>query len=177
MVLRSAKLYILGISWPLHTSSEVHETRISASHSACLRDLSSSLPCVEKARPQSQSPPNILSDMSAKPSTGVRFYIPDTLRNWPWPRRLNPHYAVCKAESAAWCESFKAFSPKAQNAFNRCDFSKQPFLRQTTHIDHLPLFTDLLASLAFPRLDKGDFFPHPRLWSCSSIIRWMSYRL
>ncbi|KAK7688467.1 Delta(6)-protoilludene synthase [Cerrena zonata] len=65
----------------------------------------------------------------------THFRIPDTLRSWPWQRHLNPHYAICKSESAAWCESFHAFSPKAQHAFNRCDFN-------------------LLASLAFPLLDK-----------------------
>jgi hypothetical protein len=49
--------------------------------------------------------------------------IPDTLRYWPWARDINPHYEECKRESAAWAESFKAFSPKAQIAFNKCDFS------------------------------------------------------
>ncbi|KAJ7835226.1 terpenoid synthase [Mycena leptocephala] len=65
----------------------------------------------------------------------AQFCIPDTLRNWPWPRQLNPHYQVCKEESSAWCESFHAFSPKAQKAFNRCDFN-------------------LLASLAYLSLTK-----------------------
>jgi hypothetical protein len=61
------------------------------------------------------------------------FYIPDTLRNWPWPRSINPNYEVCKAESSAWCESFNAFSPKAQKAFNACDFS-QCFLPSLSEI-------------------------------------------
>ncbi|KAJ7798178.1 terpenoid synthase [Mycena leptocephala] len=61
--------------------------------------------------------------------------IPDTLRSWPWPRHINPHYAVCKAESSAWCEAFKAFDARAQKAFNRCDFN-------------------LLASLAYPLLNR-----------------------
>ncbi|KAJ7120736.1 terpenoid synthase [Mycena crocata] len=73
--------------------------------------------------------------MPAKVLEPTQFYIPDTLRNWPWPRNLNPHYGVCKEESASWCDSFHAFSPKAQKAFNRCDFN-------------------LLASLAYPLLDK-----------------------
>ncbi|KAF8870958.1 terpenoid synthase [Infundibulicybe gibba] len=46
--------------------------------------------------------------------------IPDLLRNWPWPRQINPHYFVCNGESTAWCEDLKAFSPKSQDAFNRC---------------------------------------------------------
>ncbi|KAM7218649.1 Isoprenoid synthase domain containing protein [Rhypophila decipiens] len=49
--------------------------------------------------------------------------LPDTLRNWPWPRTINPHYEACKRESEAWIESFRAFSPRAQKAFNRCNFN------------------------------------------------------
>ncbi|KAJ7720443.1 terpenoid synthase [Mycena metata] len=65
----------------------------------------------------------------------MSFLIPNTLRSWPWPRQLNPHYSICKAESSAWCEGFKAFDARAQKSFNRCDFN-------------------LLASLAFPLLNK-----------------------
>ncbi|KAJ7776404.1 terpenoid synthase [Mycena metata] len=65
----------------------------------------------------------------------MTLLIPDTLRSWPWPRQLNPHYAICKAESSAWCEGFRAFDARAQKSFNRCDFN-------------------LLASLAFPLLNK-----------------------
>ena len=54
----------------------------------------------------------------------AKVFIPNTLARWPWPRRINPHYATVKKESAAWTASFGAFSPKAQHAFNRCDFSK-----------------------------------------------------
>ncbi|KAF8884017.1 terpenoid synthase [Infundibulicybe gibba] len=75
-------------------------------------------------------------ERSSKPHPTPYLRIPDTLRNWPWPRHLNPHYSICKTESAAWCEAFRAFSPKAQDAFNRCDFN-------------------LLASLAFPLLNKA----------------------
>ncbi|KAJ3748509.1 terpenoid synthase [Lentinula detonsa] len=59
------------------------------------------------------------------------FILPDTLCRWRWNRKLNPNYEKVKAESKAWLESFHAFPPKAQNAFNRCDFN-------------------LLASLAYP---------------------------
>ena len=56
--------------------------------------------------------------------------LPDTLRDWPWPRSINPHYKVCKAESEAWVEPFEAFSTNGQQAFNSnysswsrsCDF-------------------------------------------------------
>ncbi|RDW85332.1 terpenoid synthase [Coleophoma cylindrospora] len=50
------------------------------------------------------------------------FRIPDTLACWPWQRAINPHYEICKRESIEWLESFHAFNPKAQDAFNRCDF-------------------------------------------------------
>ncbi|KAI0784430.1 terpenoid synthase [Abortiporus biennis] len=65
----------------------------------------------------------------------VVFHIPDTLRNWPWPRSINPFYEECKKESEEWCEAFEAFSPKAQKAFNLCNFN-------------------LLASLGYPLLNK-----------------------
>ncbi|RPD59287.1 terpenoid synthase [Lentinus tigrinus ALCF2SS1-7] len=65
----------------------------------------------------------------------MTFRLPDTLAKWPWLRLLNPHYAEVKAESSAWLESFHAFGPKAQKAFNKCDFN-------------------LLASLAYPLATK-----------------------
>ncbi|KAI0052749.1 terpenoid synthase [Auriscalpium vulgare] len=65
-----------------------------------------------------------------------KFYIPNCLENWKWPRALNPYYEEVKAESAAWARSFGAFSPKAQHAYDRCDFNK-------------------LACLAYPLLDKA----------------------
>ncbi|KAG1847826.1 terpenoid synthase [Suillus subalutaceus] len=51
-----------------------------------------------------------------------KIFIPDVLARWPFPRRLNQHYSKVSAESSAWLESCKAFSPKAQQAFDRCDF-------------------------------------------------------
>ena len=54
----------------------------------------------------------------------TRIFIPNVLARWPWPRRLNPNYAMVKKEADAWMTSFQAFNPKAQDAFNRCDFSK-----------------------------------------------------
>nr|BBH51503.1 putative sesquiterpene synthase [Clitopilus sp.] len=63
------------------------------------------------------------------------FTIPDTLRNWPWKRVLNPHQKVCEEEAADWMRSCGAFTPKSQNAFDRCSFG-------------------LLGSLAYPRLGR-----------------------
>jgi Delta6-protoilludene synthase len=56
-----------------------------------------------------------------------RYYIPNNLDQWKWPRHINPHYAEVKAESAAWAKSFEAFSPKAQEAYDRCDFSTNSY--------------------------------------------------
>lgn len=89
--------------------------------------------------------------------------IPDTLVNWPWPRTVNPHYERCKAESTAWLEGFKAFSPRAQKAFNRCDFSKWLYAEErkkkgsssAAEVDMSCL--GLLSALAYPRLDQGGF--------------------
>ncbi|KAJ7071622.1 terpenoid synthase [Mycena amicta] len=68
-------------------------------------------------------------------TAGDILTIPDTLQVWPWPRAINPWYAVCKEESAAWCEAFKVFGPKAQQSFNRGNFG-------------------LLGALAYPLLNR-----------------------
>ncbi|KAG1886764.1 terpenoid synthase [Suillus subluteus] len=52
-----------------------------------------------------------------------KIFIPDILTRWPFPRRLNQHFSKVGAESSAWFESFKAFSPKAQQALDRCELS------------------------------------------------------
>ncbi|KAF7317857.1 Terpene cyclase [Mycena kentingensis (nom. inval.)] len=61
--------------------------------------------------------------------------IPETLRNWPWQRRINPHFEECKRESQTWFDAFHAYSPKKQESINRCDFN-------------------LLAALGYPLLTK-----------------------
>jgi len=59
-------------------------------------------------------------------STEAPFYIlPDTLRNWSYERIISPYYRAAQAESVGWIESFHPFSPAAQKAFNKCDFSKK----------------------------------------------------
>ena len=68
--------------------------------------------------------------------TGI--FIPNVLARWPWRRRINPNYSVVKKESDAWMMSFQAFSPKAQDAFNRCDPSR--YFRLVYVVDILILF-------------------------------------
>ncbi|KAI6120872.1 terpenoid synthase [Pisolithus croceorrhizus] len=50
------------------------------------------------------------------------FYLPNTMANWPWPRRINPFFEEVKAESDEWFRSFNALSPKSLKAFEKCDF-------------------------------------------------------
>ncbi|THH07387.1 hypothetical protein EW146_g9336, partial [Bondarzewia mesenterica] len=76
-----------------------------------------------------------------------RFHLPDVLAHWPWVRSINPLYEEVRDESAAWVESFKLFSEKAQKAFNRCDFS-------------------LLAALGYPDFDKD------RLRTCADVMNF-----
>ncbi|KAH9940764.1 terpenoid synthase [Epithele typhae] len=61
--------------------------------------------------------------------------VPDTLASWPYPRRINPHYETVAPESATWVRGFRAFGPRSQRAFDKCNFG-------------------LLASLAFPSLSR-----------------------
>ncbi|EJD48009.1 terpenoid synthase [Auricularia subglabra TFB-10046 SS5] len=54
----------------------------------------------------------------------IVFSLPDPLSDWPWPRRLNDAYARAKAASSAWVTGYNAFGPKAQEAFDKCDFKQ-----------------------------------------------------
>ncbi|KAJ7257389.1 hypothetical protein C8J57DRAFT_986652, partial [Mycena rebaudengoi] len=47
--------------------------------------------------------------------------LPDLLAHWPFETKPNPLQNIV-ADSAAWAESFEAFNPRAQIAFNRCKF-------------------------------------------------------
>ncbi|PIL22415.1 terpene synthase [Ganoderma sinense ZZ0214-1] len=64
--------------------------------------------------------------------------LPETMANWPLPRRLNPHYAAVVEQSAEWISSFGAFGPKAQLAFDKCNIG-------------------LLATMSYPTLSKEHY--------------------
>ena len=49
-------------------------------------------------------------------------YLPNTLANWPWPRRINPYFEEVKAEANEWLRSFNALTPQSLKAFEKCDF-------------------------------------------------------
>lgn len=52
------------------------------------------------------------------------YMLPNILRDWPYEDRLiNTYYRLVQAESVDWLESFRPFTPAAQKAFNKCDFS------------------------------------------------------
>ncbi|KAI0293868.1 isoprenoid synthase domain-containing protein [Multifurca ochricompacta] len=83
-----------------------------------------------------------------------KYYLPDTLKNWKWPRQISPDHVEVRAASAEWLRSLKAFSPRAQDAFDRCEFSKSqdhPFLTSSW----AQLLPGLLACMTYPFHDKA----------------------
>ncbi|KAJ7834026.1 terpenoid synthase [Mycena olivaceomarginata] len=51
------------------------------------------------------------------------YYLPDTLRNWPWKQLiLNPRYREARNESFAWLESFCRLTPAARKALYKGAF-------------------------------------------------------
>lgn len=68
-------------------------------------------------------PPLLLADMTCSDRPQM-FYLPNTMANWPWPRRINPFFEEVKAEVDEWFRSFNALSPKSLKAFEKCDFAR-----------------------------------------------------
>jgi hypothetical protein len=69
--------------------------------------------------------------------TPTAIILPDLLADWPFTASPNALQNVV-ADSAAWVESYGAFSKDAQAAFNRCKFG-------------------IFASLAYPTAGPGHF--------------------
>lgn len=84
--------------------------------------------------------------------------LPNMLANWKWPRRINPHYDEVKQASAAWLAGFGAFSPRAQHAFDRCDFGMWIAVSSLAVVPPSDSAPGRLASLAYPRLAKGKWY-------------------
>ncbi|KAH9026094.1 terpenoid synthase [Lactarius hengduanensis] len=84
-----------------------------------------------------------------------RYYIPKTLENWKWPRHINSHHNEVQAETAAWIKSSGVLSPKAQEAYDRCDIN-------------------LLASLGYPSHDKARLRTCCRLMSLAIVFDELS---
>lgn len=54
----------------------------------------------------------------------MTLYLPETLQDWPWTRSVNHHYEAVAAESLTWLHSYNFFPPKAQLAFDKCNYGK-----------------------------------------------------
>ncbi|KAJ6545150.1 terpenoid synthase, partial [Mycena capillaripes] len=67
----------------------------------------------------------------------IEITVPDLLADWPFQTEPNPRQDIV-AESAAWAESYGAFSPRTQDAFNRCKFG-------------------IFSSLAYPKAGPDQF--------------------
>ncbi|KAH8084313.1 isoprenoid synthase domain-containing protein [Cristinia sonorae] len=67
-------------------------------------------------------------------SPPLSYNIPDTLDQWPWGRRMNPHYNAVKPVALEWVNGFGAIDPRIVEAAECC----------------------LLASLAYPDLTKDQ---------------------
>ncbi|KAF8181436.1 beta-glucan synthesis-associated protein-domain-containing protein [Mycena galopus ATCC 62051] len=67
----------------------------------------------------------------------IEIILPDLLANWPYKAQPNPRQDIV-ADSAAWAESYGAFNPRAQDAFNRCKFG-------------------IFSSLAYPKAGPEHF--------------------
>lgn len=84
--------------------------------------------------------------------------LPDTLSEWPWKRRMNPHYLQVKAEASAWIRSLVTFTPGLQRTFDLSDFGES-FLLAAREFVQIILVLELLASLIFPLEKKGTLNP------------------
>ncbi|KAI1791051.1 isoprenoid synthase domain-containing protein [Ganoderma leucocontextum] len=76
------------------------------------------------------------------------FYLPDTMKSWPWPRRMNPHREAAAAESMAWFKALKPFSPRSLHAYDMSDCGLYSALAypDVSH-EHLRIAIDMMAVL------------------------------
>ncbi|KZT23360.1 terpenoid synthase [Neolentinus lepideus HHB14362 ss-1] len=89
------------------------------------------------------------------------LYLPETMSNWPWPRAINPRYEEVSAQSNAWFHSFKAFTQRSQDAFDKCDFGRLASLAYPTAAkEHLRTGCDLM-NLFFVVDEYTDVEPAP----------------
>jgi hypothetical protein len=62
------------------------------------------------------NPPYLHSEGSTMSN---RYYLPNTLKNWKWPRRLNPHYLEVKEDSEAWARRLEGLGHNAQHTYDK----------------------------------------------------------
>ncbi|KAI0023873.1 terpenoid synthase [Xylariomycetidae sp. FL0641] len=97
--------------------------------------------------------------------------LPDFEAGWMWPRRVNPHTAEIRQECIDWAASFGAFTPKAQIAFDKCDFNlltglSYPWVTK----DQLRSACDLM-NLFFIFDEHSDRSDAHEVWDMVNIIR------
>lgn len=87
--------------------------------------------------------------------------LPNFEATWRWSRQINPHTNAIRQDTLEWAASFKAFSPKAQRAFDKCDFSKGPLSIPSGSVLKVPecyggahKAIDLLTGLLYPFVSK-----------------------
>ena len=106
------------------------------------------------------------------------YILPDTLKDWPWPRRIGPYYEEIKQECDAWIHQFNVFDENAQRAFDKCNFGSQAVIFE--NISLITAVAVLLAALSNPTHDKGwspnsvQFYVYllnvtsEHLWTCAA---------
>ncbi len=88
--------------------------------------------------------------MSTEPLT---YHLPNFLSNWPWPRKISPHFLAVESEARTWVEHFAFFSPESQRAYNAYNLGQSLFIVVDAIDLTYPL--GLLAALGLPSLSKG----------------------
>ncbi|KAF7357303.1 Terpene cyclase [Mycena sanguinolenta] len=102
--------------------------------------------------------------------TSTEFVLPNTMASWPWLRRINPHFETVKAECEAWFRTLNAFSPKAQKAFDKCDFCRLAALANPA-LDKQRLRTGCGLMMLFFTIDEyTDVLPAPEVRRYADIV-------
>ncbi|KAK7731781.1 hypothetical protein SLS53_008602 [Cytospora paraplurivora] len=96
--------------------------------------------------------------------------LPDFQAKWRWPRQINPETEGIRQETLDWTASFKAFTPRAQEAFDKCNFNLltgllYPWLRR----DQLRCANDLM-NLFFIFDEHSDKSGPSEVWDQVGVI-------
>jgi len=89
--------------------------------------------------------------------------LPNLLANWPWQRRINPHYEEARAETEKWVHNLDMFVDEAsQTRFDKCQTRGSTLpLPLVVSIINMNEYIAKLACLAYPYFDRGIFFLFP----------------
>ncbi|KAM5538094.1 hypothetical protein V8D89_008291 [Ganoderma adspersum] len=99
--------------------------------------------------PQSTSPSRQYIVVHESEGVTTQYlYLPDTMKSWPWPRRINPHHEAATAACTAWFKGFKPFSPKSLQAYDRADCGLLSALTSSSvsaSTEHLRIAIDMMT--------------------------------